>query len=242
MSLARPVWRAKLFEMVGWQTIAGIVVAALLLAALARQFLNARERRRQEPQRFFAPVQGLLEQERMEETGSVGYPKLLGRYRGFPVQVLPVVDTLATRRLPALWLLVTMQDALPIQGKFDLMMRPGGATTFSNFDLLPVTIERPPGFPEEAVLRTDNYHQHIPTHVVEPHLDLFNDRRAKELLVTPNGLRIVWLLAEADRARYGVFRQAEFGDVDLDPNLLRLLLDRLIALRQSILDWHAKDS
>ena len=34
------------------------------------------------------------------------------------------------------------------------------------------------------------------------HLDVFCDRRAKELLITRNGVRIVWLLAEADRARY----------------------------------------
>ena len=49
------------------------------------------------------------------------------------------------------------------------------------------------------------------------HLSLFADGRAKELLVTPNGVRFVWLLAEADRARYGVFRQAEFGDAALHP-------------------------
>jgi len=231
-----------LFEMVTWQTTAGMLVAALLLLALAGQYFRAKERRRSEPRRFFSRVHGVLEQERFENTGAVGYPKLMGRYRDLPVQVYPVVDTLVTRRLPALWLLVTVQDILPIRAKFDLMMRPTGPTTFSNFDLLPVTIERPPGFPDEAVLRSDSRDQHLPTYVIEPHLGLFGDRRAKELLVTPNGLRIVWLLAEADRARYGVFRQAEFGDVELDPTLLRMLLDRLIELRQSILEWHAKSA
>ena len=38
-------------------------------------------------------------------------------------------------------------------------------------------------------------------------------------------MRIVWLLAEAERARYGVFRQAAFGGARLDPALIERLLD-----------------
>jgi hypothetical protein len=34
-----------------------------------------------------------------------------------------------------------------------------------------------------------------------------------------------------------VFREADFRDAELDPELLRDLLDRLIAIRGSILDW-----
>jgi len=49
----------------------------------------------------------------------------------------------------------------------------------------------------------------------------------------------VWQAAEADRVRYGIFRQAEFGEAALDPALVRDLLDRLIALRHSILTWSA---
>jgi hypothetical protein len=117
------------------------------------------------------------------------------------------------------------------------MMRPAGPTTFSNFDHLPVTLDALPDLPLYAVVRTDNADHVLPHHVVAPHLDVFADPRAKELLVTPKGLRFAWQLAEADRARYGIFRQAEFGMVELDPQLVRDLLDRLIALRKSILDW-----
>ncbi len=63
-----------------------------------------------------------------------------------------------------------------------------------------------------------------------------SDPRAKELLITENGLRIVWLLAEAERARYGVFRQAEFGSPQIEDAILQELLDRLIAIRKDILD------
>jgi hypothetical protein len=184
---------------------------------------------------FYARAEGVLERSELETTGSLGYPRLVGRYRGFPVQILPVVDTLPVRRLPALWLLVTLQSSLPVTGRFDLMMRPTAPTTFSNFDLLPITLQRHPDFPRDAVVRTDDEEHVLPAHIIAPHLEVFEDPRGKELLITPNGVRLVWLIAEANRARYGVFREADFGDVDLDPHLLRDLLDRLVALREAIL-------
>ena len=175
-----------------------------------------------------------------EQTGGHGFPRLSGSYGGFPVQIYPLVDTLATRRLPALWLLVTLQDNLPLAARFDMMMRPAGPTTFSNFDQLPHTLERPEGFPEHAVIRTDDPEPVLPASIVKPHLAPFFGPRAKELLITEKGLRIVWLLAEAERARYGVFRQAEFGKVQIEGLVVRDILDRLIAIRKDILDWSTK--
>ncbi|TIX63253.1 MAG: hypothetical protein E5V33_13140, partial [Mesorhizobium sp.] len=74
----------------------------------------------------------------------------------------------------------------------------------------------------------------FPQDVIAGHLDIFAEGRAKELLVTPKGVRIVWLLAEAERARYGVFRQAAFGDARLDPALVERLLQSASALRDAI--------
>ena len=220
------------------QTVIGTLAAGALAALLAWRYSRAEAARRDAPRKFYEEVLEVLEEAEIAGTDGAGIPKLTGRYNGHAVQILPVADTLATRRLPALWLMVTLQTPLPLAAKFDMMMRPAGHTTFSNFDLLPVTINHPPGFPDHAVVRTDNEATLLPPHVVLPHLGLFADHRAKELLVAPNGLRIVWLLAEADRARYGVFRQADFGEAALDPALATGLLDRLIALRLAILDWH----
>jgi hypothetical protein len=225
-----------------WNTIIAAVATAALVLYLLRRLRRERDRRRRDYERFFDRATDVLADARLEHTGAVGYPRLAGRYQGLPVQVLPVVDTLPIRRLPALWLLVTLQDALPVNARFDLMMRPAGATTFSNFDLLPFTIGRPAGFPEHAVVKTDDPGNMLPADVVAPHLGVFRDSRAKELLVTPNGVRLVWLLAEADRVRYGVFRQADFGGAGLEPELLGSLLDRLVAIRQSILELREVDA
>lgn len=225
-----------------WNTIFGAVAAGTLACYLLHRFRRERDRRRGEPERFFRSATAVLEDARFEDTGTIGYPRLAGFYQGLAVQVLPVVDTLATRRLPALWLLVTLQGALPVKARFDLMMRPAGPTTFSNFDLLPFTVEQPAGCPEHGVLKTDDPRNLLPAQVLAPHFDVFHEARAKELLVTQNGVRLVWLLAEASRARYGVLREVDFGGVDLDPLLLRGLLDRLVAIRQSVLDWSPTDA
>ena len=108
------------------------------------------------------------------------------------------------------------------------MMRPGSATTFSNFDHLDTRCRRSPDFRRRRWCATDRKGVRFPLDIIAGHLDIFADGRAKELLITPNGVRIVWLLAEADRARYGVFRQAEFGDASA-----RSGADRAIAARGS---------
>ena len=167
-------------------------------------------------------------------SGTAGVVTWTGSWRDQRVRIMTIVDTLATRKLPARWLSVSIIEKVTVPCAFDMMMRPAGPTTFSNFDLLPYTLPSMPGFPEGAVVRTDRQGRAVPRQRIADHLGIFADGRAKELLIMPNGVRIVWLLAEADRARYGVFRQAEFGDAAIDPALLESLLTAATALREAI--------
>jgi len=166
--------------------------------------------------------------------GTAGVITWEGSWNGQRVQLRTIVDTLATRKLPARWLSVSITEKVAVPATFDMMMRPGSPTTFSNFDHLQHTLPKAPGFPLEAVLRTDRRGTRFPQGVIAEHLKPFSEGRAKELLITPNGVRIVWLLAEAERARYGVFRQAAFGDTQIDPALIERLLTSLSALRDAI--------
>jgi len=220
-----------------WSTVLGLVALAALVWRLVYVFRRKQRQKAEATEFLFADILEVVEKPVFEQRGADEFPRLSGTYRGFPIQIYPLVDTLATRRLPALWLVVTLQDKLPVKAHFDLMMRPAGPTTFSNFDHLPYTLDQQEGFPEQAVIRTDNAEDVLPASLLEPHLEPFFGPRAKELLITQNGLRIVWLLAEAERARYGVLRQAEFGKVQIDGLLARDILDRLIAIRKDILDW-----
>ncbi|WP_164873888.1 MULTISPECIES: hypothetical protein [unclassified Mesorhizobium] len=166
--------------------------------------------------------------------GTAGVITWEGSWNSKRVQVRTIVDTLATRKLPARWLSVSITEPVAVPGTFDMMMRPGSPTTFSNFDHLDHTLPKSSAFPAEAVLRTDRRGVHFPLETIAGHLGIFSEGRAKELLITPKGVRIVWLLAEAERARYGVFRQAEFGDATLDPALIERLLVSVSALRDAI--------
>ncbi|WP_292449173.1 hypothetical protein [Mesorhizobium sp.] len=166
--------------------------------------------------------------------GAAGVVTWAGSWNGRRVQLRTIIDTLATRKLPARWVSVSITEKVAVPGTFDMMMRPGSPTTFSNFDHLDHTLPKAPGIPAEAVLRTDRKGVLFPQDVIANHLEIFTEGRAKELLITPNGVRVVWLLAEAERARYGVFRQAEFGGVRLDPVLIERLLAFASALRDAI--------
>ncbi|WP_179296353.1 MULTISPECIES: hypothetical protein [unclassified Mesorhizobium] len=166
--------------------------------------------------------------------GTAGVVTWEGSWNGRRVQLRTIVDTLATRKLPARWLSVSITEKVAVPATFDMMMRPGSPTTFSNFDHLQHTLPKAPGFPLEAVLRTDRRGTRFPQGIIADHLQPFSEGRAKELLITPNGVRIVWLLAEAERARYGVFRQAAFGGAQIDPALIERLLTSLSALRDAI--------
>ena len=166
--------------------------------------------------------------------GTVGVVTWVGSWNERRVQVRTIVDTLATRKLPARWLSVSVTEPVAVPATFDMMMRPGSPTTFSNFDHLQHTLPKAPGFPAEAVLRTDLRAARFPQNLIASHLEIFAEGRAKELLITPNGVRIVWLLAEAERARYGVFRQAAFGGATLDPALIERLLTSASGLRDAI--------
>src|SRR5437868_13673496 len=125
-------------------TLLGLAVAIGLAIRFAMQFVVASRKRRQAPDAFFARVKPLIEDARYEGQDLAGYPQLVGKYHGLGVRLHPVVDTLAVRKLPSLWLLATVAEPLPLSATYDLMMRPAGPTTFSNFDLLAVTLDHPP--------------------------------------------------------------------------------------------------
>jgi hypothetical protein len=163
-----------------------------------------------------------------------GFPRLSGRYRSrdFDIQALP--DTLTFRKLPTLWLLVTLPSPMPVAATLDVMRRPTGSEIFSRFGTLPVQIETPRDLPADTAVRSDSP-AGIPSQaLLHPHLGVFDHKQVKELIVSPRGLRITWLAEEADRSRYLLFRDAEMGASPFPPTILRHLLDRLVSMADDL--------
>jgi hypothetical protein len=176
---------------------------------------------------------GLFESYRLSQDG-VYFPVLKGRYQGYEVQLEPVVDHLAVRKLPSLWLLVTVRGGVRYAGVMDFLVRPLNVEFFSPAATLETRLHVPSGWPQNAWLRTDRPEGMPPIERIEPHIRFFDDPRAKELLVTPKGVRLVYLAKEGERAHYTVLRQVEFPDPSIPPQLLRDLMDRAVALLEDL--------
>ncbi|MCW3783249.1 hypothetical protein [Defluviimonas salinarum] len=214
------------------------LLAAALGAALAVQLWRGRgagRRRAATRARFFDACAGHLGGSRIT-IAPTGFPRLGGRYRGLPVDLQAVPDTLTFRKLPALWVLVTLPGPLPVRSTFDLMIRPTGVEPFSNFNRLPDQIDAPEGFPPDCAVRTDAPLALPDEALLRRHLGLFAAARVKELVISPKGLRLVWLAEEAHRGRYLLYRDAEMGQTPFPPEQVMPLLDALIALRADILN------
>ena len=159
-----------------------------------------------------------------------GFARISGRYRGqlFDVQVVP--DSLNLRKLPCLWLLVSLVEPLPVAGRFDVMLRATGTETFSKFGELPDQIAVPNGFPEGCTIRTDTPGLVPSAEIIGRYMAGLDAARLKEVVVAEAGVRVVWLAEEADRGRYLLFRDAEMGAVALPPAVLAPLMDGLCGL------------
>ena len=183
---------------------------------------------------YFDAVKPLFDggEARLQPTG---FPRMTGRRAGSAFDLQAVPDPLTFRKLPALWVLITLPGPLPLKATLDVMARPSGNEPFTRFATLPQSLPTPPGLPVEIAIRSDDAARIPPADLVARHADLFADPRVKELVLSPKGLRIVILAEEADRGRFLIFREAEMGRTPLSPARLQPLLDRLASLRDDIL-------
>ncbi|MDP3197612.1 hypothetical protein [Tabrizicola sp.] len=211
----------------------GIALAALGLWLALRLFREASARARARAN-YFSAVKPLFDggEIRVQPTG---FPRMTGRRKGLAFDLQAVPDTLTFRKLPALWVLVTLPEPLPLRATLDLMARPSGNEPFTRFATLPQSLPIPPDMAKDIAIRSDDATHIPPSDLLTRHADLFHDPRIKELVISPKGLRIVILAEEADRSRYLIFREAEMGRAPLAPARLEPLLDRLAALREDVL-------
>ena len=211
-----------------------VIALLLLLAALAvLPALFARDAARARRQRtgFFTDTLGLFERYRVAMAGQA-YPLLEGRYKGHDVRLEPVLDDMTWRKLPSLWLKVTVFKPNPARCVLDFLMRPQGGEFFSPSGDMVYRLAIPESWPQNAILCADG--QDVALDDLTAHMAIFDDTRAKELVLSPRGVRLVYQAAQGDRAQYLVLRQAHFQNNKADPALVRSLLDRAIAIAVAV--------
>jgi len=205
-------------------------VGALVLFLLRREQVGRAVRRA----RFLSAV-GDLFSLRREVLQPSGFSRLAGVHEDvdFDIQIVP--DTLSLRKLPALWVMVSIPVPMPGVASVDVMLRPTGVETFSNFNTLPVQVPVPAGFPEDCAIRADAPGAVPFAGVIREVLAAVDQNWLKEILVTPKGVRLVFLAEEAQRTRYLVYRDAEMGRVPLSPARLAPFLAAAKGLMEGVM-------
>lgn len=208
---------------------------AVLVLWLAWTILQATRTRRRARADYFSALIPLFDHvtTRIEPSG---LPRMTARLGPHAFDLQAVQDSLTFRKLPALWVMLTLPEPLPVKATLDIMARPTGQEPFSHFASLRHSLPCPTGLPEGSAVRSDNAALLPPESLVAPHLAVFSDPMVKELVISPKGLRLVILGEEADRGRFLIFREAELGMTPLPASRLAALIDTILALRTTLIE------
>lgn len=176
---------------------------------------------------FFDVARNALETPEIMTTRG-DYPVLRGTREGYRTELRALADTIQLRKLPILWLLVTIHRPLRLRSHFNMMMRPDNSEYYSAHGRMPERVSTPPDWPQEAVLRCDDPAEArarvIPA--LAPHLAQFTgDSRGKEIFLSPKGLRLVYRMDEGQRGHYLLTRLPFFNCTELPRVMAEDLLD-----------------
>jgi cbb3-type cytochrome oxidase subunit 3 len=210
-----------------------LALAVLLVAVLAYMYRRDRRRLRDSRAAMYEDCAYLFDEAQVLQD-DVNFPILNGRYQGYRIKLEPIADFMAFRKIPSLWLLATVYCDNPYGGAFDFLIRPQNVEFWSPAWKMETSLSAPPGWPEFAIARTDGRGEVPPLDKLQPHRDMFQDDKVKELLVTPRGVRIVYQADQAERAYYMVLRQLVFTNFRLSPELVTKLLDRAISIHEDL--------
>jgi hypothetical protein len=211
------------------------IAAFCILAVLVLGWIYRRDRGRLRALRgaIFAPSYDLFQSYRVTQEG-VDFPQLRGRYRDHEFSIDALVDMVAFRKLPSLWLRVSLLAAVPFRGTLDIMVRVQNVEFYSPAADLPHAIAAPAHWPAGAIVKTDDAEDMPPAELIDRHITFFAAPKAKEILVTPKGVRLVYQTDQGSRAEYLVLRTANFESPQVPAALMADLLDRAIALHRDL--------
>lgn len=167
--------------------------------------------------------------------GGDSFPKLSGRVGGRNVDVRLISDTMTIRRLPQLWLQVTVLERLEGVTGLAVLVRPSGYEFYSLTAGLHRVIEPPATFPHELIVRgKDEKAAPLFARLEAVLAHILADARVKEVAVTSEGLRIIRQASEGRRGDYLLLRQAVFDEAEVPAATLEAVLDDIAALRNCI--------
>jgi hypothetical protein len=165
--------------------------------------------------------------------GRDAFPVLVGRLPDKrPVKVELIADTMVFRRLPQLWLRVTLTETVDRKRpSIGALARPTGAEFYSIVHELPHWIE-PPQTDASLLMRGDgNASEAQIERVSALFRSLFSDPAVKEAAITPRGVRLIRQAAQGDRGAHLILRQTQFRVDAIAPELVQAAIREAETLR-----------
>jgi hypothetical protein len=205
-----------------------LLLGAALAAVLA--WLWRRDQRRERAWRAtLLDRAGELLEDCTGHADALGFPVLEGHFRGTRVQLRLVADAVALRRLPCLWLGVTVTAPIARTSVLDILARAQSSEFYSPSEVLTARVPTPEAWPAHLQIKSDGEPGELAA--IAPDVQaFFADPRAKECLITPRGVRLVYQLGQARRGDYLLLRAARFDTQGAQPALVEALLSRALAL------------
>ena len=209
-----------------------VVAMVALVAAMVAEQLRQHRRRRREQQGLLDEAAGVLEEARGGLDAS-GLPVLEGRHRGHAARLDVIIDALALRKLPRLFVRAAIHRPLPVAAPVFAVRITTGSGMVESDPRLSRGAPTPATWPEDVIVRTTEDGR-VP--VPDALLDLgrlFDDPRTASVLVSSRGVRVSWEAARGDVAAWRVSRGARFGQ-GVAPALALELLDTAVALADEV--------
>ena len=167
--------------------------------------------------------------------GSDGFPSLVGGHRGRRVHVELIPDTMVLRRLPQLWVSVTLLDTLTDIPSLAVLARPAGYEFYSLTSRLTYSLDPPAALPQEVLIRgSDARSEQLLRHLTSQLAAVMADPRVKEIAITCKGLRIIAQAGEGRRGEHLLLRQAVFDRAEVSAGDFAKLIEDLELLRSAI--------
>jgi hypothetical protein len=144
-----------------------------------------------------------------------GFPQLVGEFSDNTVALRLEVDNLTPRKLPIMWLHITLLRPANAQGSLDVLVRPQPSDVFSPGWNWPKTITPPKNWPQHARYSSQGKAPMLQS-IDSDIRTIFADQHAKEILITPETIRLTYLVRQGDRGHYLLLRAADFDMQPLD--------------------------
>lgn len=165
---------------------------------------------------------------------TAGYASLQGVFNQTPLSLRIEVDNLTARKIPVMWLHIKLHNTSATNGSLDILVRPQNTEVYSPSWQWSQPIKPLAGWPQHARYMSRDVAPDL--QVIDTDVrTLFADEKVKELLITPEAVRLTYLIRQADRGNYLLLRSVQFDDEPIDSDQVAALTRQLQRLQQNLI-------